>query len=160
MRGLPLRPLVVAVSAVALGCAGAANSEVQQPVRRISNQQAGTMRIRIEIEGTFVTATLDDTEVARDFVSLLPLTMTLEDYNATEKVADLPRKLSTGERRRVAIPTWATSRTTPPGATWLCSTGTSATRPGSSSSDRWMPAWRPCAGPVRLRQRSNSLRVM
>ena len=53
------------------------------------------MKIRIEIEGTFVAATLDDTEVARDFASLLPLTMTLEDYNATEKVADLPRKLST-----------------------------------------------------------------
>jgi hypothetical protein len=96
MRGLPPRPLVVAVlGTMALACGGAANGEAQQPVRRLSDQQAGIMKIRIEIEGTFVTATLDDTEVARDFASLLPLTMTLEDYNSTEKIADLPRKLST-----------------------------------------------------------------
>jgi hypothetical protein len=96
MRGLPPRPLVVAViGAMALACGDAARGEAQQPVRRISDQQAGTMKIRIEIEGTFATGTLDDTEVARDFASLLPLTMTLEDYNSTEKIADLPRKLST-----------------------------------------------------------------
>lgn len=53
------------------------------------------MKIRIEIEDTSVTATLDSTEAARDFASLLPLTMTLEDYNSTEKIAYLPRKLST-----------------------------------------------------------------
>lgn len=53
------------------------------------------MKIRIEIEGTTLTATLNDTDAARDFASLLPLTITLEDYNATEKIADLPRKLST-----------------------------------------------------------------
>lgn len=88
--------LVVAVlGAMALACHGAVDSEAQQPARRISDQEAGTMKIRIEIEGTFVTATLDDTEVARDFASLLPLTMTLKDYNATEKIAYLPRKLST-----------------------------------------------------------------
>lgn len=53
------------------------------------------MKIRIAIDDTFVTATLDSTEAARDFASLLPLTLTLDDYNATEKIADLPRKLST-----------------------------------------------------------------
>jgi hypothetical protein len=96
MRGLPPRPLVVAaLAAMALACGGAANVEAQQPVQRISDQQAGTMKIRIDIEGTFVTATLDDTEAARDFASLLPLTVTLEDYHSTEKIADLPRKLST-----------------------------------------------------------------
>ncbi len=40
-------------------------------------------------------ATLEDTEAARDFAALLPLKLTLEDYNSTEKIADLPRKLST-----------------------------------------------------------------
>jgi hypothetical protein len=96
MRGLPARPLVVAVlGAMALVCRGATDIEAQQPVRRTSDQQARTMKIRIEIEGTSVTATLDDTEAARDFASLLPLTMTLEDYNSTEKIAFLPRKLST-----------------------------------------------------------------
>ena len=51
--------------------------------------------IRIEIEGTSVTATLNDSEAAHDFASLLPLTVVIEDYAATEKVATLPRKLST-----------------------------------------------------------------
>lgn len=41
------------------------------------------------------TATLEDNESARDFASLLPLKLSLRDYNSTEKIADLPRKLST-----------------------------------------------------------------
>lgn len=42
-----------------------------------------------------LSATLDDTDVARDFASLLPLALTLTDYAAAEKVTDLPRKLWT-----------------------------------------------------------------
>jgi hypothetical protein len=53
------------------------------------------MKIRIDVDGTAVTATFDDTVAAKDFVSLLPLTLTLEDYNRTEKISDLPKKLST-----------------------------------------------------------------
>jgi hypothetical protein len=59
------------------------------------HQQAKTMKIRIDVDGTSVTATSDDTAAAKDFVSLLPLTLTLEDYNRTEKINDLPKKLST-----------------------------------------------------------------
>ncbi|CAG9933317.1 cyclophilin-like fold protein [Candidatus Nitrotoga arctica] len=53
------------------------------------------MKIRMTIEGAVVTATLFDNQTSRDFISLLPLTLTLTDYAATEKVSDLPRKLST-----------------------------------------------------------------
>ena len=53
------------------------------------------MKIRFDVEGTPLTATLDDADAARDFASLLPLTLTLEDYASTEKISDLPRKLST-----------------------------------------------------------------
>lgn len=53
------------------------------------------MKIRIAMGETSLTATLDDTEAARDFAALLPLTLTLEDYASTEKIATLPRKLST-----------------------------------------------------------------
>ena len=53
------------------------------------------MKIRMDVEGMPLIVNLDDTEAARDFVSLLPLTLTLEDYASTEKIADLPRKLST-----------------------------------------------------------------
>lgn len=50
-------------------------------------------KIDIIVGNDILTATLDDTTVAEDFVSLLPLDLTLSDYHATEKVADLPRKL-------------------------------------------------------------------
>ena len=53
------------------------------------------MKVRIVMAGNTTTATLVDNETARDFVSLLPLKVTLKDYASTEKVSDLPRKLST-----------------------------------------------------------------
>ena len=40
-------------------------------------------------------ATLADNDTARDFASQLPLELTLTDYAATEKISDLPRRLST-----------------------------------------------------------------
>jgi hypothetical protein len=59
--------------------------------------QAQTMKIRMEANGTRVTATLDNNASSRDFVALLPLTLTLEDYNGTEKISNLPKKLSTDD---------------------------------------------------------------
>lgn len=53
------------------------------------------MKIRIQLESRTLTATLEEGEAAREFLSMLPLTLTLSDYNSTEKVADLPSKLST-----------------------------------------------------------------
>lgn len=53
------------------------------------------MKIRLTINGKAITATLIDNATARDFVSLLPMTLMLEDYAATEKISYLPRKLST-----------------------------------------------------------------
>ena len=96
MGRLRARSLVVAVlGAMGLACHGAADCQAQEPARRISDRQEGTMKIRIEIKGTSLTATLDDNPAARDFAALLPLTLTLEDYAATEKIADLPQRLST-----------------------------------------------------------------
>ena len=60
-----------------------------------SSTEARTMKIRMTINGQATTATLDDNATARDFLSLLPLTLTLEDYASTEKIAYPPRKLST-----------------------------------------------------------------
>ena len=53
------------------------------------------MRIHLTIGDTVVPATLDDTSASRDFAALLPLTVTLSDYAGTEKISDLPRKLTT-----------------------------------------------------------------
>jgi hypothetical protein len=86
---------------LALACTtvpGTAIEAAQETPRATPNQQVRTMeirKIRISAEGTVITATLDDNATSRDFVSLLPLTLTLKDYAATEKISDLPRKLST-----------------------------------------------------------------
>lgn len=53
------------------------------------------MKIRLTINGQSTTATLDNNATARDFLSMLPLTLTLEDHASTEKIAYPPRKLST-----------------------------------------------------------------
>jgi len=53
------------------------------------------MRISIKAGDKVITATLTDNATSRDFVSLLPLKVTLEDHAATEKIGYLPRKLST-----------------------------------------------------------------
>ena len=53
------------------------------------------MRIRIVAADRTFTAVLEDTEAARDFAALLPFELTLSDYNRTEKIADLPRRIST-----------------------------------------------------------------
>ena len=62
---------------------------------RTPAQDTPTMRIRLTVDGKAIEATLLDNATARDFASLLPLTLTLEDYNSTEKISHLPRKLST-----------------------------------------------------------------
>lgn len=61
----------------------------------VANKKAEEMKIRITIGEKVVTAALTDSEAARDFVSLLPLTLVLEDYAGTEKISDLPKRLST-----------------------------------------------------------------
>lgn len=53
------------------------------------------MKVSLTVNGRSMTATLIDSPTTRDFVALLPLTLTLEDYASTEKIAYLPRKLST-----------------------------------------------------------------
>ena len=58
-------------------------------------QKGKPMKIRIKLESKNLTATLEDNATTRDFVALLPLTLTLRDYNRTEKISDLPQKLST-----------------------------------------------------------------
>ncbi|MGW7073014.1 cyclophilin-like fold protein [Streptomyces sp. NPDC054855] len=60
------------------------------------------MEIRVTIDGRPVGATLNDSPAARDLASLLPLTLYLEDFHGTERVADPPRKLTTDGAPRPA----------------------------------------------------------
>ena len=76
---------------LALALTGPASAAEESP----PSSEANPLQIRLTINGKTTTATLDDNATARDFFSLLPLTLTLEDYAATEKIAYPPRKLST-----------------------------------------------------------------
>lgn len=57
------------------------------PSSAMPYEEASTMQIRLIIDGKVLTASLADNATARDFVALLPLTLTLtlEDYASTEK---------------------------------------------------------------------------
>jgi fermentation-respiration switch protein FrsA (DUF1100 family) len=61
-----------------------------EPITQITT----TMKIKLILRDKTLTAKLYDTPAARDFASMLPLTLTLEDYSKTEKISDLPKKLT------------------------------------------------------------------
>jgi hypothetical protein len=51
------------------------------------------MQIRLKLEDRILTATLIDSKTAQDFISLLPLTLTMNDLFRTEKFGHLPRAI-------------------------------------------------------------------
>jgi len=53
------------------------------------------MKLRIQIGDKLAEAVLHDNPTSLDFAALLPLTLTLRDYNNTEKVSDLSKRLTT-----------------------------------------------------------------
>jgi hypothetical protein len=62
------------------------------------------MNIRLTINGTPVDAALNDSATAQDFAAQLPLTVPLTDFHRAEKIADLPRRLSTSGAPEGAAP--------------------------------------------------------
>lgn len=94
MNALIFGLAVVSLAATchAQGC-GAQGSGRQRPAAA-STAEVRTMKIVLTADGRPMTATLIDNATTRDFVALLPLTLVLEDYASTEKIAYLPRKLS------------------------------------------------------------------
>lgn len=67
--------------------------QIQAPQRA-----ADGSRVRFGLAGTnSVDVTIDqDSPAVRDVVSMLPLTLTLKEFNGRERIADLPRKLEYG----------------------------------------------------------------
>lgn len=63
------------------------------PGKANSTREECAMKIQLTMGNIHLTATLVDTEVSREFFSMLPLTLTMEDYSKTEKISYLPRKL-------------------------------------------------------------------
>jgi len=84
----------MALNPAAHGAGNGADGPVAKPSTELS-RGTNTMKIRLTINGKAISATLLTNGAAKDFLSLLPMTLTLDDYAATEKIAYLPRKLST-----------------------------------------------------------------
>src|SRR5256886_16656007 len=73
-------------------------------VRRRANVTASqkvvsAMKIRLKVGATPLTATLLESKASRDFASLLPLTLTMNDLFRREKYGHLPRPISEEGRR-------------------------------------------------------------
>lgn len=64
-----------------------------------SAAEEDTMKMRITVNGKAITATLIDSETTRDFISLLPLTLTMNDLFGREKFGHLPRAISEEGKR-------------------------------------------------------------
>jgi hypothetical protein len=56
--------------------------------------RSNQMKINLSIGGKILTATLADNATARDFVSVLPLNVSMKDLFGREKYGDLPKALS------------------------------------------------------------------
>ncbi|MFE7416240.1 cyclophilin-like fold protein [Rhodococcus sp. NPDC057529] len=100
--------LTTAVTAVAGLCACASTSDpatnspmsassATQPARAQPGQKEPFMQIRLRIGASEATARLYDNATARDFASLLPVTITLHDLGGREKAGPLPRELADGQ---------------------------------------------------------------
>jgi hypothetical protein len=64
-----------------------------------TTNQTPAMKIRLKVGNKVLTATLADNKTARDFVSLLPLTLTMNDLFGREKFGHLPRAISEEGKR-------------------------------------------------------------
>ena len=66
---------------------------------KTTTKDGDSMKITLEVGDKALTATLIDSKTAHDFVSLLPLTLTMKDLFGREKFAHLPRAISTEGKR-------------------------------------------------------------
>jgi hypothetical protein len=60
-----------------------------------SNLTQTTYSVRVTLGGQSLTATLQDSPTTRELISMLPLDLPGRDFMHFEKIADLPRKLTT-----------------------------------------------------------------
>jgi hypothetical protein len=92
-----------ALALVNAGC-GADNSTTNSGPRPNSPTETSllkppNMKVRLKVEDKVITATLNDSKTTRDFISLLPLTFTMNDLFRREKFAHLPRAISKEGKR-------------------------------------------------------------
>lgn len=94
---MPLNPKTLgrrAILASMLATAIFPASAQAQQGRDPTSQEPPEVKIRMTFNGKTITATLYDNASARDFMSMLPLDLKIEDYSTNEKITYLPRQLT------------------------------------------------------------------
>src|SRR3954468_17194811 len=97
-RILLLSALVLVMS-LAPSKSKAGNASSPNP-QRASSEKRHNMKININIGGKTLTASLADNATARDFASVLPLSVSMKDLFGREKYGDLRKALSENGPRK------------------------------------------------------------
>ena len=97
-RILFVSALVFAMSLVP-GQSMGRNASSSNP-QRTSSERSQNVKIKINIGGKILTATLAHNATARDFASVLPLNVSMNDLFGREKYGDLPKALSENGPRK------------------------------------------------------------
>ena len=109
---------IVVLAAAAAGCANttdpASTTDTPLPTTSQSGREGTLMQIRLRIGDTETTGRLYDNPTARDFASLLPVTIPTHDLGGREIAGTLPRALADGEGQSTygagQLGYWAPSR--------------------------------------------------
>jgi hypothetical protein len=92
--------IVALVLLGAVACSGTDTSSPsaqpeQSPAGPAATEESGVTPIRITVNDRLIAAQLVDNPTAQDLADQLPLTLTFRDFNSVEKIAELPRPLTT-----------------------------------------------------------------
>ena len=97
-----LLPLVLVMTLNNAACSADSNtnrSTGTDLASKTSRKKVTIMKIRLKIEDKVITGTLIDNKTAQEFISLLPLSLTMNDLFSREKFANLPKAISTEAKR-------------------------------------------------------------
>ena len=79
--------MLLAILMIATACSGSSGIGTSERDAATPVPDAASLNINIIVGGQTITATMEDNGAARDFLSRLPLEVTLEDYSSgTEKI--------------------------------------------------------------------------
>lgn len=111
MKKILLIPIILGLALCSAACSSDAGNSTPDPFRHLTKRSDKTqknreadhsdklmdMKLNMVTDTGMVHARLYDNAATKDFIALLPLTLTLEDFNNTEKIARLPKRLSTSK---------------------------------------------------------------
>ena len=85
-KEINIKPDNTQTTSTALRCTAKVGKDKSSDVKHSTN-------VCLTINGKSITATLNNSPTSKDLISMLPITLKLEDYAKTEKISYLPRKL-------------------------------------------------------------------